>query len=267
MKRLLCTVLTLCLLGTTAFADIAWEPENSFYARNQRKCEPEERVYWVNGAEGFVTAREEPEGKPLGNLKNGALRYVYGTYERDGVRWGLINVSADREPELFLAEELDGGWHEVWVPMEEMVLRYDHQSFLEEFANEVRETGAKAEIWDERYCVYSYPCGELLYQAKSARDVLSVTADLFYTDSEGRDWICVSYLYGDRNVWLCLDDVENPDLQAEGRTPELIPAAESAALPEWSAPPDHTLLYAGIGVAAVCAVTTALLVRMKKKKE
>ena len=170
MKRLLCTVLTLCLLGTTAFADIAWEPENSFYARNQRKCEPEERVYWVNGAEGFITAREEPEGKPLGNLKNGALRYVYGTYERDGVRWGLINVSADREPELFLAEELDGGWHEVWVPMEEMVLRYDHQSFLEDHPGEVQEVEQEADFSGLLYCKYHYPGGELEYQHKCRKE-------------------------------------------------------------------------------------------------
>ena len=55
MKRrtsLLLLFLTAWLLTVPALADVAWEPENSFYKRNERQCEPEERFYWVNGPEG-----------------------------------------------------------------------------------------------------------------------------------------------------------------------------------------------------------------------
>lgn len=266
MKRLLCVIFAGCLLCVTAFADIAWEPENSFYARNQRKCTPEERVYWLNGPEGFVTVLEEPEGKPLGNLKNGALRYVYGTYERDGVRWGLINVSKDRELELFLSvsEEMTDGWNEVWVPMEELVLRYDHQSFLEDHVGEVQEVEQEVDFSGLLYCKYHYPGGELDYQ-QTGRFDHKIGMSLLYTDESGRDWGYTYYFQGD-NGWFCLSDPENPNLQAEDRTPELIPAAENAELPAWTASPNHTILYVTIGVVAVCGVTMVLLLQMKKKK-
>ena len=62
MKRrtsLLLLFLTAWLLTVPALADVAWEPENSFYKRNERQCEPEERFYWVNGPEGYLTLRTE----------------------------------------------------------------------------------------------------------------------------------------------------------------------------------------------------------------
>lgn len=266
MKRLFCTMLALCLFCTVASADIAWEPENSFYARNQRKCELEERTYWLNGPEGFVTVREEPEGKPLGNLKNGALRYVYGTYEQDGVSWGLINVSKDREPELFLSvsEEMADGWQEVWVPMKELVLRYDHQSFLEDHVGEVQEVEREVDFSGLLYCKYHYPGGELDYQ-QTGRFDHKARISLLYTDETGLEWGYANYFFGDSG-WFCLSDLENANLQTEDRTPVLVSAAEDAVLPEWEAPPDNTLLCAGIGVVAVCTVTAVLLARMKKKK-
>lgn len=265
MKRWLWICLALLALCGTAFADVAWEPENSFYARHQWQCRTEERVYWINGAEGYVTAREKPEGKPLADIKNGARRYVYGTYERDGALWGLVSISAVREPELLLAvsEELGDGYCEAWIPMSETVLYYDHQSFMEEFGGQVREESRSFSLGGLKYCNYEYPGGGLNFQQTRAAPPDVVDASMLYTDPEGREWGYCRYFYGDREVWFCLSDLENPDLQSTDHTPELIPAAEQAELPDWQ---DTSVWIAAAGVAAVCAVTALLLLWLRKRK-
>lgn len=273
MKKLVCTILALCLLGITAFADVAWEPENSFYQRNQRKCEAEERTYWVNGEAGYVTIREEPEGKPLVNVKNGVKYYVYGTYTKDGETWGLVNynVSDDETAYLAVSDEVEPGWTEAWVPMADMVLYYDQQSFREDHPGEIIEQEKAVAVDGKALCYYEYPCGPLNWQMekKYMQSVDPITVRECYVDSDGKTWGYVSYWRGNREVWICLDDPENPDLQTENHTPELIPAAEGAvgtALPEWEASEETSLLYVAIGVAAVCGVTAVLIFRMRKKK-
>ena len=142
MKRrtsLLLLFLTAWLLTVPALADVAWEPENSFYKRNERQCEPEERFYWVNGPEGYLTLREEPNGKPIANVKNGVRFYVNGTYEKGGVRWGLVNYNLNDGTDSYLAVAGDAetGWNEAWLSMEDMVLYYDQQCFREDHAGEL----------------------------------------------------------------------------------------------------------------------------------
>lgn len=269
MKRLLCALLAVCLLCITAFADIAWEPENSFYKRNYRKCEPENRMYLVNGAEGYVTVREEPEGKPLVNVKNGMKYHVYGTYTKDGETWGLVNYKVANEKGAYLAvsPEVEPGWTEAWIPMTDMVLKYDHQSFLEDHPGEVREVEQTADFRNLLYCRYLYPGSELEYQQTKKYDH-EVGISLLYVDDEGREWGYTRYFHGD-DGWFCLDDPENPGLQTENHTPDLYPLPEGVGttLPEWTAPPNHTVLYAAVGVLAVCGVTAALLVRIKRRKD
>ena len=266
MKKLFCILIAISVLIVTASADLLWEPENRFYKSHKRLCEPEERVYWVNGEEGFVTAREEPDGRPMANLKNGCLRYVYGTYEKDGVLWGLINISAGYEKELFLAaaEEAREGWVEVWVPMSHMVLKYDHISFLEDHPGQVREQEWEMILSGKNYCTYEFPCGPLRFRQEKEIQSLRVTVSLVYTDNQDRKWGYTPYFYGDE-VWFCLDDLENPDLQTEDHTPDLIPAAEDGGgteLPEWEEGPSVGIWAAA--VAALCGGTAVLILRMKQ---
>ena len=271
MKRLFCLMICLCLLCVTAFADVAWEADNSFYKRHSRKCEPVNRVYWVNGTEGYVTAREEPDGKPLANIRNGELHHVYGTYEKDNVRWGLISFRLESakfagEQYLAVAEDLDHQQrYEAWVPMEDLVLRYDHQSFLEDHAGQVREVEERADFTGLLYCKYRYPGGELSWQQTGRYDH-SARITLIYTDEKGNEWGYAPYFYGN-SPWFCLSDPENPNLQTEDRTPDLIPEAESALLPEWMAPPNYTAFYVSAAVVVLCGITAMLLIRMMRKKE
>ena len=73
-----------------------------------------------------------------------------------------------------------------------------------------------------------------------------------YLDAEGREWGFVNYLYGSRNVWICLSDPPNRAL------PALCPASG----PEpWAS----ETIHADLGQAALqegysSLITTALLV-------
>ena len=266
MKRLICLLMTLGLLMTTVSADLLWEPENRFYKSHKWLCEPEERVYWVNGKDGYVTAWEEPDGRPLANLKNGFLRYVYGTYEKDGVLWGLISISANYDQEeMFLAtaDEVQEQWGEVWVPMSDMVLKYDHISFLEDHPGEVMEESREISLSLRNYCTYEVPCGPLVFHQTQKYPDISAGISLIYVDEQGREWGYCGYFYQDE-VWFCLNDLENPNLQTEDFVPDLIPAAEKdVPLPEWNPSASAGVLTAAI--VALCGITAVLIFYMGRK--
>ena len=59
MKHLFSSFLTLVMLlalSAPAYADVMWEPNsNYFYDTHQDQCEYENRGYYANGREGFIT--------------------------------------------------------------------------------------------------------------------------------------------------------------------------------------------------------------------
>lgn len=266
MKKLLCTCLTLCLLCGTAFADVLWEPQSSFYQRNANQCELEQRTYWLNSPDGYVTLWDAPGGNALASLPNGETLHIYYRWQGATGSWGAAELSAEalEEQALTISGDFKDRWVEVWVPMEDLILQYDHRSFLEDHADEVREESRAVDLSGIRYCVYPYPGGVLRYQRERGGTDLPVTLSPLYTDPEGREWGCCGYLYGDRNIWLCISDLENPDLPVEDHTPDLYPAAETA--PELPVSTGSSSLWlAGGAVAVVCGVTAFLILRMKKR--
>ena len=134
-------LLAVCLMTVPALADVIWEPESSFYALHRGSCELEQRGYWVNSPEGYITLWDEPGGTPIANLPNGTLLFIYYRYQGSRGDWGIVEYSAEtlREAALALDESeiQEDRWFEVWVPMEDLVNRYDNQSFLEEHAGEL----------------------------------------------------------------------------------------------------------------------------------
>lgn len=264
MKKWICLLLAMWVLAVPALADVAWEPENSFYQRHQNQCELEERMYWVNGAEGYAVLQEEPEGKPIATVKNGVKVFVNGIYDD---AWALITYNVDQDPERYLAVASDAeeGYHEAWLPMEELVRYYDSQCFEEEHRTELSAERRTFEAADKALCLYEYPGGPFTWQMDplNTKEMAPVETQLLYTDAEGREWGKVGYWYGSRNIWFCLSDLENPDLPEEDHMPELVPAAASASLPEWR---DTAVVLAVLAVAGVCAVTAVLLALLRRKK-
>lgn len=269
---LLSLLLAAWLLAVPAQADVIWEPSNSFYKDHADQCELEERVYWINGPEGYVTLREAPDGRPIANVKNGSKFYVNWVWKKGNDRWGVVNCDLTGEPDKYLAvaDGTEKGWQELWLPLEETVLYYDTQSFEEDHRGELSPERKTFAVADKALCFYEYPGGPLIWQMDPAdtRDENNVETAVVYTDPAGREWGKVGYWYGNRNIWFCLSDLENPDLPVEDHTPDLYPAAEGeagAVLPAYTGAGRVTApIYAAVGL--VCGVTAVLLLRMKKRK-
>ena len=264
MKRLFSILLALLAafaLAAPAFADIMWEPDNnSFYDRHRNQCEYENRSYYANGKDGFVTLWDAPSGSMVrAQFENGEKLRVYFIYKDS---WALIAYWTD-------GEETSG-----WVPMSDLALVYDYISFEEEYADRI--TAYNGEFADyagdaETVNFYEYPGAEGINHSWDTSgewhvlDNLTGKADghsyisSIFVDESGRTWGYVNYMYGHLNSWFCLDEPDGTDFPLrEVDAPDLTPA-QSPTLPAAGYVP-YVL------VAAVVAATGGLLVVFYGKK-
>lgn len=276
LLRLLLTVLAVSALTAPALADVIWEPQNGFYQRHQNQCERENRSYWTNSPEGYVTLRESPGGRAIANVKNGRPIYTEYIYQSGGEAWGLAELrTEDLEGDLLAADEhavSENRWLEVWFPMDGMLLRYDQQSFREDHTGEILAEKRTVDVDGLALCYYAFPGGEFDWQMdpQYTKDMEPLTVSEIYTDEAGREWGYVSYWYGSRNIWFCLSDLEDPALPVEDHTPDLYPAAEGGAgtvLPDDAVSDGDVTVWIAAAVILVCGVTAVLLLRMKKRKQ
>lgn len=222
------------MLSPSAYADILWEPDNSFYKSHADDCEYHDRFYTANGPQGYVTLYDAPNsGTPVAQVENGTELYIAYQYEN----WGCTSYSgaAGAEPTVG------------WLPLDQLVLVYDYLVFEDEFSSAFQPyQGEFADFdgdADALYC-WNYPgAAEPRTSWKSNDGMLShAFEDLSgdnafshtFTDEEGHVWGFCSYLYGIRNFWVCLDapaqqsfpvrEVSHADL-VPAKKPPLIPAA------------------------------------------
>ncbi|MDE7262731.1 MAG: hypothetical protein K2N78_11840 [Oscillospiraceae bacterium] len=264
MKRMfaiLLALLTLLTLSTPALADVMWEPmDNSFFTRHRSQCDYENRAYYANGKDGFVTMWDAPDGSIVrGQYENGAKLWVYHIYDN---KWALIACWEDHK-------ETSG-----WVSMKDLVLVYDYICFEEEYADKITEYNGEFAEYDgdvEEVNFYEYPGAAEIsrsYQTSGQGDVLgnlTGTADSrsyissIFVDEEGRTWGYVNYMYGHLNSWFCLDEPDGGNFPVRAVSdPGLIPA-QTPRLPAAGYTP-----Y--ILVAVVVAVTAGLLAFFYGKK-
>ena len=267
MKRVLSLLLILVLalsLSAPAFADVLWEPENRFYEKHADECQVLQRSFYVNGESGYVNLFAAPDSSTVNlQLQNGEKVYVYWQY----LDWGYVEVNND------------GGW----LPLSELELIYDYLSFESEFGNQFAPYDPAAcqpllDAWEgSTLTLWPYPGAEqakyVWQNASDAMEQLKTEGDSYFrhtfTDEEGLTWAFCSYLWGNRNFWVCLDapagrddsavvsgDVELPVREVE--EPELIPAQE----PQMPA----SYLLPAVLVAAAIVLTIAALLLLRKKK-
>jgi len=268
MKRFICALFAVCLLCMTAFADIIWEPDNTFYKWHTGACEMVMRSYWVNDTEGYVTVWDKPNGTPLANLPNGEQVYVHYCYKEE---WGLVECTTAtlREMAVTLDEkELpEGGMVAFWVPMEALAVSYDVWSFLDEAADAIREESQTIHMGNKNYCVYAYPGGPCTAQIKASamNRLTTLQVSLIYEDEAGRVWGSVSRgLPGKEQPWFCLSDLENSELSEIDRQPLFYPAA--TGVPPLPMAGSNVTAWALLAVVLLCGVTAVLIVRMRKRR-
>ncbi len=271
MKRLffLIGALISCMFfAAPVQADVIFEPEDSFYQAHAADCEYVERQFTANGPEGKVIVYESPESpKVVDTWENGHKADISHTYEdRDGILWGVGR---------------NGGW----MPMEYMEVVYDNISFMEEHAAEIQgQSGVLDGKVGEAFYFWKYPGSEVAYKASIEENPPSY--EQVYTDSQGRQWAYVVYYYGDKDVWICIDQpaADYGQLYPQGAAQETVQDGAEAKEPAGN-PADSsqdtkaqqsegriqpkrengTILLAAALVGAVVLVTALLFVWMKKK--
>jgi|GEM_PF-4784411 len=273
MKRIWAFVLAVAFslaLALPALADsIAEPPGNDFYRSHQRELTVENRFYFLNGAEGYVTLFEAPEGRAVENLPNGERLQIYAIWEES---WGIVSYALSEERE-----------DSAWVRLEDMAEQYDRVCFTRDHADELRTLpeprlldftqAGSAALWE-------FPGAEepaALLEIGAFDSYVWKAADgqayfhRLYTDPLGREWGEVedSKLYS--GCWVCLADPasEAPAYVDEAaaarrRGEGLIPAAETVPV---ITPPGSGFPWPALGLAAGAVLLSALLLALFRKKK
>jgi len=266
MKRFLSACLTAVLLlalALPASADLLWTPPNDpFFAKHYEECETVMRSYRANGADGFVTVWNQPDGSGVvAQFENGTALSVVWRWED----WGCINARVDEK------------WVDGWIPLAELSLIYDHISFAEEHAHRIAPyNGEFADFTDAGAVInfYSYPGSPDIVRSNfmfeyDTMEMLVGTKDSpsyiqsIFVDEQGLTWGFVGYMRGRLNAWFCLDDpsivvgegVPLRDVGAEDPIP-----AQPPTLPAKAYVP-----YALVG--GVAALTAGMLAFFRRKKK
>lgn len=259
MKRILTCVLALIMLlslASPAFADVMWEPDgNAFFEKHREDCSYEDRSYYANGKDGFVTLLDTPGGSVVrAQYKNGEVLWAGYIYKD----WALISRWEH-------GEEFYG-----WVPMADLTLVYDYICFAEEYAEQIKDYNGEFADYDgdarffyffpypgapesnERFDVSNRFSMDVVGNLTGASGNSSYIRSIF-VDEDGRTWGFINYMYGYRNGWFCLDEPDRENFPIrEVSTGELTPA-QAPHLPTASYLPF-------VLVAIVVVVTAALLV-------
>jgi hypothetical protein len=235
-----------------AYADMIVTPNNDFYTRHSGECIHVGRGFYANGPGGYVSVKEAPDAKKeTARIENGEIIHIQFSYDHNGQTWGAA-----------LLDKPDG-----WIPMEQLLLVYDHISFeedhREEFYTYSGNLNAPGDI-----VFWTWPGSGVVacvLEAENRNPELEenwLAVDYAYLDSAGREWGIFSYVYARRNCWACLSDPASVDIPAFNPAPQpyFRPAeGDTTAAPASGGPSTPLLII--ILVAALAAVT-ALLIRI-----
>jgi hypothetical protein len=216
---LLCSLLLPRLIAS---ADVLIEPNNDFYNRHRTECERLDRYFYANGASGSVSLKTEPgvRGVLSGVVENGEVINILATYNYQGETWGVTQIHTPDTP----YNKLPNGW----VPMSQLLPEYDSISFSEEHQSEIYSYAGNYEELQAvvEFTIWAWPGSGIIrgtfLTANLPEDMDAYYADSpAYRDEDGREWVSWGYMFGIRNVWICLSDPANDSIPAFNPEPPL----------------------------------------------
>ncbi|MCL1866080.1 MAG: hypothetical protein FWF82_01575 [Oscillospiraceae bacterium] len=251
MKRKLSTLLTLLLiclsqtLTVTANADVLVTPEDGFYKRHQSEIKYLGRDFVINGADGSARFENSP-GSVFDkiNYPNGKTIRIEYSCLYDGEFWGY------------------SPWYGRWVKTSDLLVLYDYVAFSEEFESDLHSyNGDREEITETKSAVvWAWPgSGVPLYTVENL-DPNSFNVAYAYTDSDGREWGFVPYMYGDKNIWFCLSDPLGSDIPAF--TPARDPVPWVSETEHTNIPREYDAVIFIIVLVAVLVIGTGVLIKV-----
>ena len=297
MKRLLTVLLfaaMLLALALPAAADVAYLPRDNFIEKHWDECRYENRWYYTNGPEGYVLARKSPETKEGTPLPNGGKYYISNIYQD---RWGVLEYNPDT-----LENDLSNNSVSAWVDMKHMTADYDNIAFMADHQSELVEKEATLEYKEtDTVYVYKYPgSGEVVSELSGDWFEPVLNFNTVFTDPAGREWGYCAYHYGNRNLWVCIDDPFNGALEPDencvmigvrtggdptpaaadeptqeskpapvttGKTIEITPKADDQTLAQAAKDNRGIGPYIAAGAAGIVVIAAAVLIAVLRKKQ
>lgn len=270
-------ILSLCLVFfcggfLVSNADVIWTPSDNFFEENYHECVHVGREYFANGSKGYVTIYESPRSsKIVDQFENGNKFFVSFTYTlRKNSVWGVVQYERDGDRSVV---SYSGG-KTGWIPMKDLAVMYDHNSFVEDHADEFEKYtgGFDAHEYEGEILFWTYPGSGVVKSLVDMKDWEDEQIDfsMVYTDKAGRKWGFVNYFFANTG-WVCMSDPTNRDLPAaEVDYDDLIPPAkpekpEKSERPEDSELSGDMTLVIGL-VAGVAILTAAVIVVLFRKK-
>lgn len=261
----ICALLTLAMCFG-AWADIAYEPRDDFYEKHWDECAYENRMYYINGENGYTVGYVSPTSNDVRAVfPNSGPYYVSYTYSAGEV-WGCIEYDPDTLENAYLNAS------SCWVKMSDLVNDYDCESFFDNHKDEIEHRDVSLTLSaGETAAAWKYPGSGILVDTIGvySGDSEDIMFSQIFTDPQGREWGYLSYYYGHRNMWICLSDPFSESLEPDENfvQPQLIPAAspqELAAVAE-DASSRYVLLAGTLGVVIIAgAVLASILLRRRR---
>lgn len=257
MKKLVLFLTIALLLATTAFADILITLDDSFWQRHQDECAYRYRRYTVNSPAGYAMLWESPtSSKQTETLPNGTeLGGLWHYTDGKGETW-LAAQSGERNEN---GDEMIRGW----CRTSDCLVVPDEVAFEEAHSAEFEE-------WDPAYdgsfdgvgeiVLWKYPgSGEIEGELKEVPDWFrsnpGTELDICWRDPQGRMWAYLKYIFGYRNVWICLDGLDNTGLEKD----ESILPPQGPVYPAADKLPPPSSETGGLTIAAVAAVVAVTI--------
>jgi hypothetical protein len=106
--------------------------------------------------------------------------------------------------------------------MNELLVLYDHVAFDDEYsASFYTYTGDYDEIKAAGSVIlWQWPGSGIALWTTDYLDTVNFSVSYAYMDEQGREWGFIGYLYGHRNIWVCLSDPLNSNIPIFNPTPE-----------------------------------------------
>jgi len=160
--------------------------------------------------------------------------------------------------------------------MSELYIIYDSIIFYNEHADDFisREFNVQDHYTDGDLKFWTWPgSGKISLTLKSS-DIdsgdlpIDITGDVIYIDPNGQEWGYVSYLYGSRNIWICLSDPSNNEIPAFNRAPEpdltaaVEPPLPGSGIAGWISTPVIVIVL--VSVVVILSLVLIFFLRNKK---
>jgi len=240
MRKCVFALIAVCLLlkpAFTVYADLIYEPDNGFYQQHRRQIVYLGRSFMASGTGGSLSVKKDPGFRnDIAKLQNGEVTYVQYSCLYDGEFWGFTS-------------EFSG-----WIKLDQMLVMYDYVAFEEDHRDELYPyDGDFSQIKETRSAIaWAWPGSDVYIWTYENLDTENFRVSYAYKDNEGREWGFVTYLYGGRNIWVCLSDPLNRDLPAFNPAPEPIP---------WVSETTHiNIERSGMSLFVLITIFTAVLV-------